>query len=63
MQSPHLEPQPQTVQVDENTKALLKQAQASACRGETVTLDQSTANIKRRLEAWRKVKTETALTT
>jgi hypothetical protein len=62
MQSIPLEPQPTSVEVDENTKALLEQAQASAQRGETVTLEQSTTNMERRLEAWRKAKAETALT-
>lgn len=61
MDSMPLDPQPPVVTVDENTKALIEEAQASARRGESVTLEQSTANMKRRLEAWHKAKADTAL--
>lgn len=56
MEYPRLEPQPPTVTVDEATKALLNQSQVSAQRGETVMLEQSIVNMRRRLKGWRKAK-------
>ena len=59
----HLEPQSEdAAPVDDATKAAIEAAQASAQRGETVTLEQSTINMRKRLEAWRKAKQEVALT-
>jgi len=57
-----LEHQPPVVTVDENTKLLLEEAPSSARCGETVTLEQSTTNMKRRLEAWRNAKADADLT-
>jgi hypothetical protein len=59
MNSVNLERQPEAVKVYENTEALLEPAQASARSGETFTLEQSSFNMKRRLEAWRKAKADT----
>ena len=41
--------------VDEATKAAIEEAQASARRGETVTLEQSNINLEKRLKAWRQI--------
>ena len=52
------EPQP----IDDATKLALEQAREEARRGETVTLEQSNINLRKRLQAWRKAKEEAALT-
>ena len=63
MKNVQIEPQPQNgLPVDERTKALIEEAQATYMRGEGVSLEQSTLNLKKRLEAWRKAQAEIALT-
>jgi len=47
--------------VDDVTKAAIEAAQESARRGELVTLEQSTINLRKRIQAWRKAKEEAAL--
>jgi len=44
--------------VDETTKAAIEEALAEFERGDGVTLEQSTINLKKRLKAWRKAKEE-----
>jgi hypothetical protein len=58
IQLEHQEAQP----IDEATKAALAEAREQVERGEAVTLEQSTVNLKKRVEAWRKAKKEVALT-
>lgn len=61
MESIRLEPQPTVEPLDEATKAAIQKGLDSARRGELVTLEESTINLRKRLEAWRKAKEDVAL--
>jgi len=46
--------------LDDATHAALDEAEAAVERGEIVTLEQSDINLRKRLEAWRKIQQQEA---
>lgn len=46
-------PQPEPEPLDAATLAAINEAEASYERGEGVTLEQSTINMRKRIESWR----------
>jgi hypothetical protein len=49
-----LEPQLEAEPLDAATHAALDEAEAEVARGETVSLEQSNINLRKRLQAWKK---------